>query len=473
MTQPYADFYHINTLDTGQLLARIGYDVWQGNADIYPIDPTVTGTGDLSKRSGHYWSQFLMTAQDWLTDRVESEGEFLISFDVIQSTGKLIEYEGAWGFRNLFTTTAHHWVWVEGDYHFHRVAVAMDVINDITDCRAVWTEFLTLNDTGSAYALLSTKTKDNGIQTRDVTGTSNTHHLFEYDLDPDGGWLAFLTPLHNQAGSVARVFFGGSSTMESPHFTKPVWADMAAFDNLEFHVFRSFPGITVPAGTQFFLDNLLITSPILDNDNWIAPATAKAKEYMALFDTCPSPASAGDTVVFDMESGDPVTEILIGGNGQGTVTTMRNTDVANNCSASLRWRYTLPGSVGGDYPEIRMLIPSDRRDWTDASELSVWMYFDFSGTKTGWTLQPAVVASGVDTPLGNWNSDPAGVPAGVWTEHRWDLSAIGDLSDVSLLRFWYHDGDGWEPLAIAGNVDIYLDDIFAAIPAGVAAWELY
>ncbi len=286
------DFYEIRVVDTNQLLAMIGYDVWQGNAEIYPVDPTIQSL-DTSKRVGHYWSQFLMIAQDWLSDPALSSGEYLISFDMIKDSTKLIEYEGSWGFNDqddfvttIFETTAHHWVWVEGNYHYHRVVVSMDVLEDIPDARAVWTELM--NDAGGTptadhYHYLASKTKDDGIIIRDVLGWTNTHHLMEYRLDR-GGWLANYSPIDSQIGTVARIVLDSSSSVESPHYVTPIWADFEVIDNVELHVFRSSPGITLPAGTQFYLDNLLITSPVLDNYDWIDPALARAKEFMALFE---------------------------------------------------------------------------------------------------------------------------------------------------------------------------------------------
>lgn len=212
MANSGSDFRHITIPSTGQLLTRIAPSVWQGNADIYPVDPRITSSGD-TRRAGHYWSQFLMAGTDpsngqyFLTDQVESEGETLQSFNVIQSSGKVIEYEGTWTFRNLFTTTAHHWVWVEGNDHYHRVQVSLDVLNPISDVKSVWTEFFNSPD---AWGTVTASTRDDGLQTRSTLGTTNQHHLGQYELGRDD-WLAFTNPQDGQAGSVARVLL--SSTL--------------------------------------------------------------------------------------------------------------------------------------------------------------------------------------------------------------------------------------------------------------------
>ena len=182
-------FEHITIPSTGQLLTRIAPSLWQGNADIYPVDPRITSPGD-TRRAGHYWSQFLMAGTDpadgkyFLTDMVESEGETLQSFNVIQSAGKVIEYEGTWTFRNLFTTTAHHWVWVEGNDEYHRVQVSLDVLNPIHDVKSIWTEFFNSPD---AYATVTASTRDDGIQTTSILGTTNQHHLGEFELGATTG----------------------------------------------------------------------------------------------------------------------------------------------------------------------------------------------------------------------------------------------------------------------------------------------
>jgi len=69
-----------------------------------------------SVRDGHLWSQFLMLSPgEWLTDRVESEGQRLVSFEALAREGKLIRYRGKWAFRDLFTSAAEHYVRLSGE----------------------------------------------------------------------------------------------------------------------------------------------------------------------------------------------------------------------------------------------------------------------------------------------------------------------------------------------------------------------
>jgi len=85
------DLWRIRVDDTDRDLVITGPDVWQGNSDIFHTEGSV--------RVGHLWSQFLMLREGyWLTDRAESEGEYLIDFNVIQDRGKIIWYNGSWGF---------------------------------------------------------------------------------------------------------------------------------------------------------------------------------------------------------------------------------------------------------------------------------------------------------------------------------------------------------------------------------------
>ena len=467
--------YQIRMVETDQLLTLIGPDVWQGNADIYPVDSTV-GDGDSDKKVGHYWSQFLMIAQDWLTDAAESEGgEFLIDFQVIQQTGKLIEYEGTWGFKDqddlvttIFTTTAHHWVWVEGDYHFHRVAVRLNVLEDIPDARAVWTELM--NAPPDPYRRIAAKTKNNGIVERIITGDSNQHHLYEYILDPVDGWLAYADPLREQAGTAARVVLDSSSSLQSPHEVVPVWADYEAIDTIELHVFRSWPGITLPQGTEIYLDNLLITSPVLDNFDWIEPAITRAKEWITFFDQqepLPTPTPFCGAVLFDMEEEDPVSDTHIGGNGQGTLIHFRDTTTFKNGNASLLWRYELPSSPTGNWPTIEMPIPYEKWNWRCATALGAWIYFDLAGTKYHWTIQPYLTSQG-RIGLGNWNVGTEGIPPQTWVYHEWEIDpGQHNLETITQLEFDFASGDGWEPLAIDGRIDIYLDDITVVGDPGI------
>lgn len=306
-----SDFYHITVPSTGQLLTRIGQEVWQGNADVYHVDPTITTPAD-PRRAGHYWSQFLMIGDDpadgqyFLTDRVESEGENLQSFEMIQSSGKVIEYEGTWTFRDLFTTTARHWVWVEGHDHYHRVQVSLDVLKPIDNVRGIWSEWFNVAD---AYGTVTAQTRDDGIQSQSALGTTNEHLLGEYELGRDD-WLAFTDPRIGQSGSVARVLLSSTSDIRSDDEVTPILADTTNFDNIELQIHRQFPtGPTLNPGTSFFMDNLVIMNPTTDNTDWINPKVERAKEWIQLF----GPPIAGTAV----DPGDPQNRFFVPAGGIG------------------------------------------------------------------------------------------------------------------------------------------------------------
>lgn len=180
-----------------------------------------------------------------------------------------------------------------------------------------------------------------------------------------------------------------------------------------------------------------------------------------LFCLLPGLSVASDMSLFPMEGIDPVTFTWIGGDALGSQVHSVTTAVSHSGSQSLVWEYTLGATAASNWPTIEMQVPSVLSNWTGATGLSAWMYFDLTGTKYNWTLEPAIMhpyPTG-DT-LGNWNSDPGGVPAATWTNHVWDLSSISSISSVSHLRMNYHAGDGWEALAQPGGViRIMLDDL--------------
>ena len=159
---------------------------------------------------------------------------------------------------------------------------------------------------------------------------------------------------------------------------------------------------------------------------------------------------------FTMEQGDPVTSAWIEGNGEGTLNHAQSINEAHSGSHSMLWRYKLPANPGGNWPTIEMEIPEGKRDWTEGRALKAWVYFKINGPKRFWTIQPHL--TGV-ADLGNWNIGAGGVPANEWVEVSWDLSDVTSLDNVISLRWDFHDGDGWNEVAIDDIVEIYLDDI--------------
>lgn len=305
---------------------RIEPSAWQGNPDIYPMDPAVTSPGDIRRAGHYYWSQFLMIGtdrspepgqvSDFLTDQVESEGMSLESFDVVQASGKFVEYVETWSFRDLFTTTAHHWIWVEGQDHYHRVRVNLKVTSPIDNVRAIWTELLNFPD---AYSTVAVNTKDQGLQTGSTLGSSNQHHFGQFALGRDE-WLAFTDPQDGQSGSVTRVLLSSHSDIRANDEVTPLWADFDAFDNIELHVHREFPGVTMAPGPSSFMDNLLITNPAVSSTDWIAPEIERAKQWIDVIGPPIHEAVA--------DPGDPVMQTFLPPRGAG------NWSLASNLSPS-------------------------------------------------------------------------------------------------------------------------------------------
>ncbi|MFB3895280.1 MAG: hypothetical protein ACE14V_03155 [bacterium] len=165
-----------------------------------------------------------------------------------------------------------------------------------------------------------------------------------------------------------------------------------------------------------------------------------------------TPALA-NRVIFDVENIDPVTNSWIAGTGAGTQITERDV------GSFLKWTYTFGTTTADNYPTIELL--NGNKNWSGATSLGVWMYFDLTGPKTGWTIEPTIMSpSPTAHPLLNWNVGTTGVPNNTWVYHEWTgLDTIGNISNVSHLRFGYHAGDGWAELSKSNQVAIYLDDI--------------
>lgn len=253
------DFYIVKADD--HTVARIGHDVWQGNADVYPPEDGI--------RAGHLWSEFLMFSPgQWLTDRVESEGLRLESFNVNDSSGEFVKYEGTWRFRNLFTTKAQHYIWADKEHIYHLVKTWLDVTDDISNAGAVWVELM--NDT-DAYRYIAAMTED-GVIERDATGRTEKHYL-DGHLFGGSGWIAFYEPLRGQHGSPALV------PLRASHPVRPRSWD-GATDNIEIHMQDPRETRRLTAGDRFELEYLLIISGNTTDYGWVEDAKEKAKKFI-------------------------------------------------------------------------------------------------------------------------------------------------------------------------------------------------
>lgn len=252
------DFLEIYTKNAGQLLAKIGIGVWQGNADIYPV------TGGT--RAGHLWSELLMFSPgNWLTDKAESEGLVLESYGTTSSEGESVGYKGKWRFRNLFETEASHKFWADENYVFHAVEADMEMKSDINDVAAVWIELM--NKSGS-YKKIATKHRT-GIKEMEISGKTNKHYLDELELD-NGGWVAIYGAAENQQGSAALVL------MESSSSVKPRWFDGENIDNIELHLLDPRATRMLKAGQKFHIKYMVLASNQPNDYLWVDDAMNKA-----------------------------------------------------------------------------------------------------------------------------------------------------------------------------------------------------
>ncbi len=261
---PGSGMWVVTLARNGRRLLEIVPDDWQGNANVYPCGGTV--------RVGHLWSQFLMLSPDkWLTDRVESEGQRLLSFEVVAEAGKVIHYRGEWAFRDLFTSDAEHHIWVSGETVFHHVKANLTVLKEITSVGAVWVELM--ND-ADAYTSIAAKTTG-GIVERSAEGATDEHYLDEYELSRHG-WIATYGPTLGQRGSAALVVLDASDSVRPRSYDSNV-------DNIELHMLDPRQQRTLPAGYSFHMEYLVLVSPEADTWGWVDKAIEDASTVLGVF----------------------------------------------------------------------------------------------------------------------------------------------------------------------------------------------
>ncbi len=259
--------YELRLMPEGKMLAYIVPDKWQGNSNVYSV------FGE--KRVGHHWSQFLMLSPGkWLTDRVESEGEFLVSFKVLKPKGNIVSYIGTWGFRDYFITTAVHYFWVKNNVLYRYVKTNLTVINDIPDpVGAIWIELMNNPD---YYRIAIAKTRE-GMISYNMTGVTG-HALKEYTLDPYD-WIALIDPVFNEVkGSPALVLINASSKVHPAVYNGP------NVDNIELHLLGANEERMLKKGDHFELSYLLIVGPETSSYIWIDKAITKAKPVIEAID---------------------------------------------------------------------------------------------------------------------------------------------------------------------------------------------
>lgn len=251
----------VRSAGTARPLLEIVPDAWSGNANVYAPGGTI--------RVGHFWSQLLMfSGGNWLTDRVESEGFRLISFEVLRRHGESVRYRGTWQFRDYFTSEAEHLVWVRGGTVFHHVRASLKVLRDIPKVTAVWVELM--ND-ADAYRTAAAKTT-RGVVEQPLTGTSNMHYMDGLRLQ-ERGWIAVYGPRKNQNASAALVPLGSS------HAVRPRVNDSHC-DNIELHLLDPRRSRALPKGRSFSLEYLLLIHGAADGREWIDGRVRDAEVFL-------------------------------------------------------------------------------------------------------------------------------------------------------------------------------------------------
>jgi hypothetical protein len=258
-----ATHYEVRIMPEGKRLIYLEPSEWQGNSDVY----SVAGV----KRVGHHWSHFLMLSHGrWLTDRVESEGQDLVTFSVLTPRGRVVSYFGCWSFRDYFITCALHHLWMQDGIFYRYVKTSLKVLRDIPEpVGAIWVELMNDPD---YYRTAVAKTRE-GLIVYDMRGVKG-HALKEYTLEPYG-WIALIDPVFEGVrGSPVLV------PVWSTHAVHPTVCNCPNVDNIELHLL-GFEERMLKKGEFFELHYLLIVGTETSNYDWIERAIQKAKPVIA------------------------------------------------------------------------------------------------------------------------------------------------------------------------------------------------
>jgi len=190
---------------------------------------------------------------------------------------------------------------------------------------------------------------------------------------------------------------------------------------------------------------------------------------------------------------DPICSTRIQGDGSGVVTGNISTAQAFSGSQSALFHYDYFDDGSNNWPIVVFAVPPEAQDFSSATELSAWFYFDTIHRVDGWITDPAFVHPDPGNPLAAqritvskhlaWPAEYA-CPNKTWFELHWDISAA-QVSDVTEVDFNINvnlaSSGTWNNWGIAndtpvdGSIDIYIDNVsirgLALTP--VRDWELY
>lgn len=291
--------YHLDIEFTEDKITLTLSPYWIGNALVFPVGS--------DKSIGLFWSQVVMVGLDrggyspgfhpgyglgfnlpsslgyFLTDEVESEGVKLVSFNVSKDSGEVIEYGGTWKFRDLYTTSAEHRVWVKDNYVFHLVDLELRILNIISFVGAAYVEFMV---EGDSYGFATAKTRD-GLMTcdlinepteryRELLGPLGRIYFTSHPLENDG-WISIYEPKKGQEGSAAFVLLDHSRTAYPA-------AASSHIDYIQLHLLPTAYlrplTLSLSKDDYFKMRYLLIVSPEKDNYDWVDSAIYSAKSVI-------------------------------------------------------------------------------------------------------------------------------------------------------------------------------------------------
>ena len=261
------DDYRFVVSETGRDLAVTAPNACQGNVNI--ISPN-------GEHCGVTWPHFLMMSEGkWLTDKVESEGQKLLTFEVLNESGPVIGYRGEWKFRDYFVSSETHFAWYEptSTTQVHFVRTELEILEDLEDITTTWVEFMTREN---SYTTVAAKTKDGDVTTMDIskTGRKRNMHYWDGEELADDGWVTIYGARYGQDSCVALVPLKHSPDPIRPRINN------GHVDNIEIHMLDARKRNALKKGEKFFLEYLLIAGPDKSDWKWLDPAVERARAFM-------------------------------------------------------------------------------------------------------------------------------------------------------------------------------------------------